>query len=99
MLIRKLLWILWPAFLGACLLQLVVFALVDPQEVQWLHEGLGLSRQAVYAAGFFTFWAVCIAACSLTTLLRMAPDDVNRCPFDPARRPPGCPSAADPRDA
>jgi len=27
----------------------------------------------------------------LTTLLRLAPAEVNECPFDPGQRPTGCP--------
>lgn len=28
---QKLMWIVWPAFLAACVLELVVFAFVDPR--------------------------------------------------------------------
>jgi hypothetical protein len=98
MLERKVLWIAWPAFLAACLLQAVVFAFVDPLELQWFDEALAWSRQAVYAAAFFAFWAIAIGACALTALLRMAPDEVNRCPFDRSRRPAGCPGQIDERD-
>lgn len=47
----------WPAFLSACLLEAAVFALVDPLELSWAGAPLGWSRQAVYTAGFFLFWA------------------------------------------
>src|SRR6476661_3142803 len=66
---RQFLWIVWPAFLAACLLQALVFALVDPHDVQWLHGSMAWSRQAVYAAAFFAFWGISMAACALTTLL------------------------------
>ena len=99
MVARKMLWIAWPAFLAACLLQGLVFALVDPQDVQWLHGTLAWSRQAIYAAAFFAFWAIGMAACSLTTLLRLSPSEVNQCPFAPSRRPAGCPGQVDVRDA
>ncbi|MBE7367745.1 hypothetical protein [Ramlibacter pallidus] len=88
---NRLMWIVWPAFLAACALELLVFAVVDPLELQWSGHALGWTRQAVYAFGFFTFWLVTLAACGLTTLLRMSPAEVNRCPFDPAQRPSGCP--------
>ena len=45
--------IAWPAFLSACALQGVVFALVDPLELVWFGRPLAWSRQAVYTAGFF----------------------------------------------
>lgn len=69
---------LWPAFLAACALELLVFALVDPLELQWAGHALAWSRQAVYTAAFFVFWFVAFCACTLTTLLRATPADVNR---------------------
>ena len=39
----------------------------------------------------FAFWLVSMGACALTTLLRLAPSEVNQCPFDPGQRPAGCP--------
>ena len=87
----RFLWIAWPAFLAACALELLVFAFVDPMELQWSGHDLGWSRQAVYTAGFFAFWLVSMGACALTTLLRLAPAEVNACPFDAGERPAGCP--------
>lgn len=52
----------WPAFLAACLLEAAVFALVDPLELSWAGGPLGWSRQAVYTAAFFVFWAACMAS-------------------------------------
>jgi hypothetical protein len=67
---RQLMWIVWPAFLAACVLELLVFALVDPLEVHWSGQALGWSRQAVYTAAFFAFWLASMGACALSTLLR-----------------------------
>jgi hypothetical protein len=76
----RLLWIMWPAFLAACALELIVFAFVDPLELQWSGQALGISRQAVYTGSFFVFWLVSIGACALTTMLRLAPAEVNASP-------------------
>jgi hypothetical protein len=59
----------WPAFLAACVLELMVFAMVDPQELHWGGQALELSRQAAYTAAFFIFWLVSVGACSVTVLL------------------------------
>ena len=59
----------WPAFLAACVLELLVFALVDPHELQWAGERLALSRQAVYSLAFFAFWAIAAGSSALTALL------------------------------
>lgn len=88
---QRMMWIAWPAFLAACMLELLVFAFVDPLELQWSGQALGWSRQTVYTASFFAFWLVSMVACALTTLLRITPAEVNECPFDRGQRPAGCP--------
>lgn len=60
---RTALQILWPAFLAAGVLELLVFAHVDPADVHTLAGApIELSRQAVYTLSFFAFWAVIAAA-------------------------------------
>ena len=88
---QRFMWIVWPAFMAACLLELVVFAVADPMELRWSGQVLGWSRQGVYTISFFVFWLVSLAACALTSLLRMTPGEVNQCPFAPSARPDGCP--------
>ena len=63
----------WPAFLAACLLELAVFAMVDPHELQWAGQSVGWSRLAVYSAGFFLFWAISAVGCTLTAMLVRPP--------------------------
>lgn len=84
-------WIAWPAFLVACVLELVVFALVDPQDLHWLGHPVEWPRQAVYTLAFFVFWALAMASSALTTLLSLSPFEVNRCPLPKGERPPECP--------
>jgi hypothetical protein len=88
---HRIIGILWPAFMAACLLEVLVFAVADPLDLHWGGEPLGWSRQAIYTAGFFSFWAISLAACASTTLLRMTPAEINECPFAPEARPEGCP--------
>lgn len=87
---QRLMWIAWPAFLVAGLLELVVFGLVDPQDLQWFGHPLALSRQGVYTLAFFVFWALTMVSSGLTTLLSMSPFEVNRCPVPPNARPQDC---------
>ncbi|MDP2816908.1 MAG: hypothetical protein Q8O29_01275 [Polaromonas sp.] len=75
---QKLMWVAWPAFLTACGLELLVFALIDPQDLHWSGHALGWSRQAVYTAAFFVFWAVCMASSALTALLCSSSAELNR---------------------
>ena len=62
----------WPAFLAACLLEAVVFAVVDPLDLSWGDGPLGWSRQAVYTVAFFIFWVAAFLS-SLTALALAAP--------------------------
>ena len=78
MLARRLMWIAWPAFLLAGVIEMLVFAVVDPQHLQWFGQPLALSREAVYTLAFFVFWLLTMASSALTTLLALSPFEVNR---------------------
>lgn len=88
---QQLVWIVWPAFLSACVLELFVFAMVDPGELQWFGQPLSLPRQGVYTVSFFVFWLISMGSNALTVLLKKTPAEVNLCPFTPEERPDGCP--------
>lgn len=61
--------IAWPAFLLAAVLEMLVFAMVDPGDLHWFGQPLDWSRQAVYTVAFFVFWGVTAASSALTALL------------------------------
>jgi hypothetical protein len=84
-------WIAWPAFLVAGVLEMLVFAFVDPQDLQWFGHPIELSRQGVYTLSFFAFWIITASSSALTTLLSVSPFELNRCPLVPTARPDGCP--------
>lgn len=91
MLSQRLMWIVWPAFLVACVLEVLVFAMVDPQDLHWFGRPIALSSQGVYTVAFFVFWGISMVSSGLATLLAMSPFEVNRCPLPPDDRPEGCP--------
>jgi hypothetical protein len=62
----------WPAFLAACILEALVFALIDPLELTWGQAHLGWSRQTVYTLAFFVFWGVVAMAASVAVMLARA---------------------------
>lgn len=78
MLAQRLMWIAWPAFLLAGVIEMLVFALVDPSNLQWFGEPLTLSREGVYTLAFFVFWFLTMTSSALTTLLAMSALEVNR---------------------
>ena len=92
---QRMMWIAWPAFLVAGMLEMLVFAMVDPQDLHWFGQPLEMSRQCIYTLGFFAFWIMTMASSALTTLLSMSPFEVNRCPLPADGRPDGCPKQGD----
>lgn len=87
---QRWMWIAWPAFLVAAVLEMIVFALVDPSDLHWFGNPVGLSRQAIYTLAFFVFWGGAMASSALTTLLSMSPFEVNRCTVPASERPQDC---------
>ncbi|NSX06210.1 hypothetical protein [Cupriavidus gilardii] len=63
---RWLMWVLWPAFVGAAVAFVLVFSLIDPRELRILGQPLELSHGAVYTIGFAVAWAVCALSSALT---------------------------------
>jgi hypothetical protein len=88
---QKLMWIAWPAFLVAGVLEMLVFAMVDPQDLHWFGQPVALSRQGIYTLAFFVFWGVTMLSSALTTLLALSPFELNQCPLPGSERPEGCP--------
>lgn len=91
MLTQRMMWIAWPAFLVACVLDVLVFAMVDPQDLHWFGQPIEIARQGVYTVAFFVFWVIAMVSSGLTTLLSMSPFEVNRCTLAAEDRPDGCP--------
>jgi hypothetical protein len=96
MLTQRIAWILWPAFLVACGMEVVFFTLFDPHDLHLLGEPLETSRMTIYSVGFFFFWAVGAASSFLTCFLQRSPWEVNRCPLPATERPVGCPKREGP---
>jgi hypothetical protein len=62
-------------------LEMLVFALVDPSELHWGGGSVSAGQwpaMAVYTVAFFVFWGVALMASALTALLAMPPGEVNR---------------------
>ncbi len=75
---RKAASVAWPAFLVAAVLEIAVFAFVDPQSLHTLGgAALGLSDTAVYSLAFFVFWGATAGACMLTLLLEKGAAEIN----------------------
>jgi uncharacterized membrane protein YcfT len=68
--------VLWPAFLMAGVLEMLVFSLVDPGALQWMGgRNLDWSPRTVYSLGFLAFWLVIAVAGAMTQALAPRADD------------------------
>jgi hypothetical protein len=66
--------LLWPAFVGAGVVQALVFAHVDAEALHSASGGpLAISAQAVQSLAFLAFWAI-VAGSSAVTLWLTRPD-------------------------
>jgi hypothetical protein len=62
--------ILWPAFLMAGVLEMLVFAVVDPGGLQWFGSApIDWQPTTVYSVTFLMFWLVISLASSITQFL------------------------------
>jgi hypothetical protein len=75
---RRLMWVIWPAFLVAGVAEAIFFTVFDPFDLHFFGAPLDLSREAIYTMGFFGFWGMGIAASALTLFFEHPPGDVRR---------------------
>lgn len=62
--------VLWPAFLAAGVLEMLVFALVDPRQLHgWGIDSSPWPAGAVYTLAFLLFWGVIALAAAIAVWL------------------------------
>ncbi len=59
----------WSGFLGAAVLEMLIFAVLDPAEFHLPLLGPHPSNMSIYAAAFFIFWLGTSLSSALTALL------------------------------
>lgn len=63
--------ILWPSFMAAVMLEILVFSVVDPA-----HISIGVWQPevtTVYSLGFLAFWAITAVAAAMSHWMRLTP--------------------------
>ncbi|MDN3922036.1 hypothetical protein [Roseateles violae] len=71
--------VLWPSFLMSGVLEVLVFAVIDPGDMNWFGGApIDLPRQAIYTLSFLIFWLLISLAASLSLLLVTMPDPPAR---------------------
>ena len=67
---ERVLLILWPAFLMAGVLEMLVFVVVDPGSLRWYGvDPIAWSASTVYSVTFLIFWALIATSGAITQLL------------------------------
>ncbi len=75
---QRALQILWPAFLMAGVLEMLLFAVVDPGDLQWFGgPQIDWPRQAIYTVTFLIFWGVMSISGALTAVLTRSEAELN----------------------
>jgi len=67
--VQRIMWIVWPSFLMAGVMEILVFSMVDPEDLQWFGQQLEFSRQGIYTMAFFAFWLIIGISGALSVLL------------------------------
>jgi hypothetical protein len=62
----------WPAFVAACLLEIIVFAAFDPADFH-AFGAESWQSQSVLTIAFLAFWVVSTLACYVTWILAREP--------------------------
>lgn len=70
-------WVIWPAFMVAAALEMMVFAVLDPETLTLFGHQIEWSRTTVYAVSFFIFWLMFMLSSSLTVLLSKKSHELN----------------------
>jgi hypothetical protein len=75
---KRLIYILWPAFIVAGIAEGVFFTLFDPTDLRLFDREIGLGRTAIYSIGFFAFWIFAAGSSALTCFFQRSSADLNR---------------------
>lgn len=68
---------IWPAFLAACLLEALVFSMIDPGDVRSFGLGSSSGHKGTYTLAFFGFLLICSACSALVLWLARPPVELN----------------------
>lgn len=72
----RVLCVLWPSFLMAGVMEMLVFSVVDPHGLQWFGGSpVEWSATAVYSVAFLVFWLIISTSGALTQVLATTPGD------------------------
>jgi hypothetical protein len=83
--VRCLMQVVWPAFVGSAITVGLLFSLIDPLQIEWVHVHLNDSREASYTLGFLLLWILYTFACGVTWFLAIT--ETPAASYRPTDRP------------
>lgn len=70
--------VVWPSFLMAGVLEMLVFSVVDPGQLHWFGgAAIESSATTIYSVAFIVFWIVISAAGAMSHLLAESATEIN----------------------
>lgn len=73
--LRRSMQILWPAFVMAGVMEMLVFAVVDPADLHWFGgPAFDWPLSATYTVSFLIFWFVISTSAAITAMLTIEED-------------------------
>ncbi|MHB1244827.1 MAG: hypothetical protein ACYCZH_00175 [Sulfuriferula sp.] len=75
---RRMIQVLWPSFIVAGMMDVVLFTLFDPMGVSYQGAFLFESRLGAYSIGFFLFWLFGATSSALTCYLQCNSAQINK---------------------
>jgi hypothetical protein len=74
---NSLYFVLWPSFIVAGIVEIIVFTFFDPRELYLLGYPVSFSTIATYSIGFFALWCICAASSCATRFFQRAGKAIN----------------------
>lgn len=75
---RRMIQVLWPSFIVAGMMDVILFTLFDPMGLIYQGASLFESRLGAYSTGFFLFWLFGAASSALTCYLQCSSAQINK---------------------
>jgi len=69
--------ILWPAFLVAGVIEMLLFASIEPGEVRWFGFLLGWEPVTIHSIVFLLLWLLVSGASAMTVLLQQTAEELD----------------------
>lgn len=77
--LKQLISVFWPSFLIAALVDVLFFALLEPDQFSYKEEPIFQNLLAAYTVGFLIVWLLGICSSALTCYFQRGSDQINRC--------------------